>query len=256
MIKDRLKNIPLYTAIAWLAVFALLTVAAARNLRRLNAAADKLDSLQSAMSLNTEEAAKLSEEIDAVDKDLSYLSKLAAMYPENKGYFRTQNAIASEVIELRKKAAQKIGGRLYIAVDSKANKLYLKRGMRLLLEADCSVGKGGVLKDKTTGRIWEFITPRGEFTVRYKIDDPAWIKPDWAYVENHEPVPPRDDPSRKVRGELGKYALDIGNGYLIHGTKNEGGLGGAVSHGCVRLGAETLEKLYKAAPVGTKVYIY
>jgi L,D-transpeptidase YbiS len=75
-------------------------------------------------------------------------------------------------------------------------------------------------------------------------------------VENKEPVPPPLDPSRKVEGELGKYALNIGDGYLIHGTKNEESLGRAVSHGCIRLGAEALEKLYKAAPVGTRVYIY
>ena len=79
---------------------------------------------------------------------------------------------------------------------------------------------------------------------------------DWAYVENKEPVPPPSDPSRKVEGELGKYALDIGDGYLIHGTRNEADLGRPVSHGCIRLGAEPLEKLYNAVQVGTTVYIY
>ena len=30
----------------------------------------------------------------------------------------------------------------------------------------------------------------------------------------------------------------------------------AVTHGCVRLGAKDLEAVWKAAPVGTKVYLY
>ncbi|HOW89697.1 MAG TPA: L,D-transpeptidase, partial [Elusimicrobiales bacterium] len=209
-----------------------------------------------ALSDGARHAAGLAQEIGRADSDLSYFEKLAAMYPENRGYFRTQSAIAAEVRELRGLVARKVGGGVYAAVDSRANKLYLKKGTRLLWEADCSVGRGGTLRDKRTGRIWEFATPRGEFTVRYKIDHPAWLKPDWAYVENGETPPPRDDPSRLVRGELGEYALDIGNGYLIHGTRNESALGTAVSHGCVRLGAGALEKLYRAAGVGMKVYIY
>jgi L,D-transpeptidase YbiS len=246
----------LYLAAAWLAVFAALAAAAARNYGRLATAAEKLDSLNSALGFDVRTAAELSKEIGLADEDLVSLSGLAARYPENKGHFRTQNAIAAEVRELRKDVERKIGRKLYAVVDSRANKLYLKRGVKLLWEADCSVGKGGTLRDKKTGRIWEFATPRGEFTVLYKIDDPAWIKPDWAYVESGEAVPPREDPSRLVRGELGKYALDIGNGYLLHGTRNEDALGTAVSHGCVRLGAEALEKLYKTLPVGAKIYIY
>lgn len=256
MTTESSKNIPLYLTIGWLIVFAALAAVTARNLVKLQSASDQLDSLYSGLGASAAQAAELSREIYSADEDLAYLSKLAAMYPENKGYFRTQNAIAAEVKGLRQKVGQKVGTRLYIAVDSRANKLYLKRGTRLLWEADCSVGKGGTLKEKKTGRIWEFATPRGEYSILYNIDNPVWLKPDWAYVENGEAVPPRDDPSRKVQGELGLYALNIGNGYLIHGTKNEGALGTAVSHGCVRLGAAALEKLYKAAPVGTKVYIY
>ena len=75
-------------------------------------------------------------------------------------------------------------------------------------------------------------------------------------MESKEPIPPPEDPARKVEGELGAYVLSLGYGYLIHGTKNEALLGTAVSHGCVRLGAENLAKLYEAAPIGTPVFIY
>ena len=69
-------------------------------------------------------------------------------------------------------------------------------------------------------------------------------------------VPPPDDPKRKVPGELGAYVLNLGDGYLIHGTKTEELLGHSVSHGCVRLGADNLKQLYDSVPVGTPVYIY
>lgn len=243
-------------ALAWLASFVLLAVFLAVNIWRMGFSVQKIASLYSEIGAKERESAEISREMDASDEELSYLGKLSEPNPNEKSVARTQSVINAEVRELRKKIEQRVGNKLYIAVDSKSNKLFLKKGTKLLWEADCSVGKGGVVKDKKSGRVWEFVTPRGEFTVRYKMEDPLWIKPDWAFVESKEPVPPREDPSRLVKGELGAFALDIGNGYLIHGTKNEATLGMAVSHGCVRLGAEPLEKLYKAAPVGTKVYIY
>jgi len=250
------KNIKSGLTLLWLAVFSALCAMLAGNLSRLIAAVDRQEALYAGLGSGARTVAAFSREIDLLDDELSYLDNLAGTYTENKGYFRTQNAIAAEVRELRGKLAQKLGKKLYIVVDSRTNKLFLKRGLNLLLEADCSVGKGGTLKDKKSGRIWEFVTPRGDFSIRYKIESPLWLKPDWAFVESGQPVPPPGDPSRKVAGELGKYALDIGNGYLIHGTKNEGALGAPVSHGCVRLGAEALERLYREAPVGTRVYIY
>jgi L,D-transpeptidase ErfK/SrfK len=198
----------------------------------------------------------LEKEARAGTADAAFLGNLLAMYPENKGALRSQKAIAEDVAALRAEAGRRLAGRLHIAVDTRANKLYLKKGLRLLWEADCSVGRGGLVRDRKTGRAWQFATPRGEFTVLTKIDKPAWMKPDWAYVENGEKVPPPGDPVRKVEGELGAFALNIGDGYLLHGTKNEEALGRPASHGCIRLGAEPLEKLYKTVPVGTKVYIY
>jgi len=92
--------------------------------------------------------------------------------------------------------------------------------------------------------------------VRDKIEKPLWTKPDWAFVETGEKVPPPEDPSRHVEGELGAYVLNLGDGYLIHGTRNEAVLGHSVSHGCVRLGAQDLKRLYETTPKGVRVYIY
>ncbi|OGR49980.1 MAG: hypothetical protein A2X33_08185 [Elusimicrobia bacterium GWA2_51_34] len=240
----------------WLLVLCFILVRTANHGAALYKASGKLDADSALLALNTGEAAALLQDVRSGADDAAFFSGLIAMYPENKGYLRTQKAIAEEVYVLRKEAGRRLGGKLHIVVDTKANKLYLKKGLRLLLEADCSVGRGGIVKDKKTGRTWQFATPRGEFRVITKIDTPAWIKPDWAFVENKEPIPPPQDPSRVVEGELGKYALNIGNGYLIHGTKNETNLGLSVSHGCIRLGARDLEKLYNTVPTGTKVYIY
>jgi hypothetical protein len=69
-------------------------------------------------------------------------------------------------------------------------------------------------------------------------------------------VPPMGTKNRKVEGELGKYRLILGDGYLLHGTPYQESIGLAATHGCVRLRDEDIEWLYEHVPIGTKVYIY
>lgn len=69
-------------------------------------------------------------------------------------------------------------------------------------------------------------------------------------------VPPLGSKNRKVEGELGKFRLNMGDGFLLHGTPYKDSIGMAATHGCVRLRDEDIEWLYEHVPVGTKVYIY
>ncbi len=69
-------------------------------------------------------------------------------------------------------------------------------------------------------------------------------------------IPPEGSKNRKVEGELGKYRLILGEGYLLHGTPFKDSIGMAATHGCVRMRDEDIEWMYDHVPVGTKVYIY
>jgi L,D-transpeptidase catalytic domain len=69
-------------------------------------------------------------------------------------------------------------------------------------------------------------------------------------------MPPLGSKNRRIYGELGSYRLDMGDGYLIHGTPEESTVGDAVTHGCVRLKEEDIAWLYTNVPIGTGVYIY
>lgn len=69
-------------------------------------------------------------------------------------------------------------------------------------------------------------------------------------------VPPHDTANRRVPGELGAYKLEIGDGYMLHGTPDRDSIGKAATHGCLRLADEDIEYLYRHVPVGTPVYIY
>lgn len=71
-------------------------------------------------------------------------------------------------------------------------------------------------------------------------------------------IPPLGTNQRRVPNALGTRKLDMGDGYLIHGTNpyNSDSVGGAVSHGCVRMRNDEVERLYSMVPVGTPVYIF
>jgi L,D-transpeptidase-like protein len=69
-------------------------------------------------------------------------------------------------------------------------------------------------------------------------------------------IPPYGTANRRVAGELGRYALDLGDGYMIHGTPNPSSIGRAITHGCIRLADSDIAWLYEIVPEGTPVYIY
>ncbi len=106
----------------------------------------------------------------------------------------------------------------------------------------------------------EWKTPTGKFSVREKSVNPTWNIPESIRKERiadkgfSETMIPGGDPSNP----LGKYrmrlTLDL---YGIHGTNIPWGVGMLVSHGCVRLYPEDIEKLYPMVPLGTGgVFVY
>jgi L,D-transpeptidase ErfK/SrfK len=157
-------------------------------------------------------------------------------------------------LRARLKAAAPRG--IFIVIDQTHNRLYLKRDDETLLEAVCSAGSGMVLNEASgKKRQWVFDTPRGSFEVLSRAENPVWRKPDWAFVEEGQPIP-KNPADRLDYGSLGEYALYFGSGYMIHGTLYERLLGRAVSHGCIRVGRDDLRKVWAAARLGTHIYIY
>jgi len=144
---------------------------------------------------------------------------------------------------------------VYIVIDSGANKIYVRRGDEILVEADCSTGSGLYLKLVDGAKSWTFDTPRGQFEVLHRTEYPMWKKPDWAFLEEGKPVP-TNEADRFESGVLGEYGLYFGDGYLIHGTLYERLLGQSVTHGCIRVGREPLRQIWKLCPLGTPIFIY
>jgi len=100
-------------------------------------------------------------------------------------------------------------------------------------------------------------TPIVTTKISKKVVDPAWYPPKSIRAEHAadgdqlpEIIKPGPD------NPLGKYALHMTlPSYLIHGTNNEFGIGMQVTHGCIRMYPEDIERMYKEVPVGTPVRI-
>ncbi len=162
---------------------------------------------------------------------------------------------ARTLANLERRLARRVPSGPYLVVSSTDNTFRLMQGNGLLREGPCSTGSYIRLKAEG-GQEWLFNTPRGIRRIESKRTQPVWTKPDWAFIEEGEPVPPPGSSLRYERGVLGKYALSMGDGYLVHGTPYERLLGMPVSHGCIRLGAEDLEVVHSTLPIGAPVYIY
>jgi L,D-transpeptidase ErfK/SrfK len=100
-------------------------------------------------------------------------------------------------------------------------------------------------------------TPLGVTTIVSKAADPSWVVPVSVRQEYARDgvtlpavVPPGPD------NPLGRHALRLGwMNYLIHGSNKPFGIGMRVSHGCIRMYARDVERLFHMVPLSTPVRI-
>lgn len=122
-----------------------------------------------------------------------------------------------------------------------------EHGLRL-----ASLPSGGVnisrrrrleIRDSAVGIRWPDGAFRGLPTEEHIVFDGALF------------IPPFGTRNRRLAGALGHFALDLGDGYMIHGTSDEASIGEASTHGCIRLRNDDMAWLYENVPVGTRVVI-
>ena len=103
----------------------------------------------------------------------------------------------------------------------------------------------------------DWTTPLGTTRVVNKTTDPTWTPPDSIKAEHlakGDPLP--DVVQAGPDNPLGRFAMRLGiPGYLIHSTNKPFGVGMRVSHGCIRMYPEDIERLFPEIEVGTPVVI-
>ena len=174
---------------------------------------------------------------------------------QDAGYKRMISQVTRDLQRLSRKYNSYTSGQSYLVINTTDNLFHLYRNKKQVREGFCSSGCY-IMLQTVEGRSWIFKTPKGKFTIQDKRVNPVWTRPDWAFVEEGLPIPSGNHSSRYEYGVLGDYALGLGDGYLIHGTLYKRFIGMPVTHGCVRLGDEDLEEIFRTLSVGSKVYIF
>jgi tetratricopeptide (TPR) repeat protein len=144
----------------------------------------------------------------------------------------------------------------YLELNLVDDQLMIKMGTQVLYSFPMVSGKG---KSWVRGakRYRDFSTPKGIRYVTYKERNPVWYRPNWSWLERGQEIPEDlEKEDRAVPGVLGKYRINLGEGYAIHGTRSGRIRPGKYSHGCIRLNARDLKKVWDMTEEGTKVFIY
>ena len=135
---------------------------------------------------------------------------------------------------------QKRNGKAFIVMDKRNFQFYLYgRNGKLLRIGPVAIGKG-------TTRVGAFETPVGVFPIRQKIAVDDWIRPDWYFIEEGEPIPKRWE-DRRVPGFF-RYKLVFDGTRYIHYAE---ATGGRLTHGCLGLDWQDAEAVFHTLSVGS-----
>jgi hypothetical protein len=115
------------------------------------------------------------------DRDLTQ-----AVFNDNADILATvqaQASLAGDSLDRALAASpDSLGDRSYIVISIAENRLWFKRGAEVLFRTRVATGTGKYL-ERAGGSRWKFETPRGRLVVVRKDVEPAWVPPDWHYVE-------------------------------------------------------------------------
>jgi lipoprotein-anchoring transpeptidase ErfK/SrfK len=131
-------------------------------------------------------------------------------------------------------------GKPYLVVDKRNVQFYLyDREGRLLRIGPVAIGKG-----KTN--VGAFETPVGIFSIKSKTPVDDWIRPDWYFIEEGEPIPKKWE-DRRVPGFF-RYKLVFDGSRYVHYAE---ATGGRLTHGCLGLDWQDAEAVFHTMQVGS-----
>lgn len=131
-------------------------------------------------------------------------------------------------------------GKSFIVIDKRNFQFYLYDGRGELLR----IGPVAIGKGKT--EVGAFETPTGVFPIKSKVPVADWVRPDWYFIEEGEPIP-KNWEERRVPGFF-RYKLVFDGSRYIHYAE---ATGGRLTHGCLGLDWQDAEAVFHTLQVGS-----
>ena len=100
----------------------------------------------------------------------------------------------------------------YLDLDTKARRLTFRFGEQVVREAPLEVGAPRPIVSASGDRMAQ-APISGVFTVREKLERPAWKPPAWVWSKAGRPVP---SPLPTIRGGLGRYVIVLTDDVVLH----------------------------------------
>lgn len=135
---------------------------------------------------------------------------------------------------------KKKNGKSFVVIDKRNYQFYLYNMNGALLRiGPVAIGKGST-------RVGSFETPVGVYPIKRKEPVADWVRPDWYFIEEGEPIPKRWE-DRRVPGFF-RYKLVVDGSRYIHYAE---ATGGRLTHGCLGLDWEDAEAVFHTLDVGS-----
>lgn len=112
-----------------------------------------------------------------------------------------------------------VSGPISLAVSTEKNVMELRVGGTTVRRYDVSVGKKA------------HPTPNGRFKINHIVWNPAWVPSKKGWAKGRKATPPGNPKNPMKVVKIFFREPD----YYLHGTGDEDSLGGAASHGCIRM---------------------
>lgn len=172
-----------------------------------------------------------------------YQQSQQPMYDDYYGHRIQDEGQVGRVMAQARRIAQMISKKnrkAFVVIDKRNFQFYLyNRNGKLLRIGPVAVGKGNT-------RVGAFETPVGIFPITRKVPVDDWIRPDWYFIEEGEPIPARWE-DRRVPGFF-RYKLVFYGARYIHYAE---ATGGRLTHGCLGLDWEDAEAVFHTLGVGS-----
>ena len=131
----------------------------------------------------------------------------------------------------------------YLSIDTKRRVMRFYYGDTVLREEPITIGESRTI---TAGeKQWTFIPLKGAFPIEGKLVDMDWRVPEWLSPER--PVIPNG---------LGKYVLQLPNGYAIHTQPSEDSPLKGAKPGSYMVSEDMMRAIWPRIHKGTQVYIF